>query len=102
MKKAYAAVDLKDAIFGGHSGAASVADSPTSLISAILPNILTFASLILLLYLVFGGFLLITSGNVEQTQKGQQSIFNAIIGFVIIFTSYWIIQIVQIILALTS
>jgi len=47
--------------------------------------------------LVFGGFTIVTSGsNPEQTQKGTQAIGGAIIGFVVIFASYWIIQIIQV------
>ncbi len=38
-----------------------------------------------------------SAGNAEKTDKGKQAITGAIIGFVIIFASYWIIQIIEII-----
>jgi hypothetical protein len=47
--------------------------------------------------MVFGGLLMISSaGNAKQTESGQQAITNAIIGFALIFTSYWIIQIIEV------
>lgn len=93
------AFQLKDVLFQDHPDAAKVVqnDSVTDIINAILPNIYIFASIILFLYLVFGGFLVITAAsNPDQAKKGQQAISNAIIGFVIIFASFWIIQAIQI------
>jgi hypothetical protein len=37
------------------------------------------------------------SGNEEDLKKGQKAITSALLGFLIIFVSYWIIQLVQII-----
>ncbi len=75
--------------------------NPTSLISSILPTVYIVAGLILFIYLVVGGFMLIASaGNEKQAEGGKQAVTNAIIGFVIIFASYWIIQIIQIITGL--
>jgi hypothetical protein len=69
-----------------------------SLISTILPNIFIISGLILLFLLIFGGFTIITSsGDPKQADQGKQTITGAIIGFVIIFISYWIVQIIQII-----
>lgn len=68
-----------------------------SLISTILPNVYIISGVVLLFLVFFGGFTIISSnGNPEQTQKGMQTLTAAIIGFVIIFASYWIIQIIQI------
>lgn len=92
-----AQVDLQDVLFRDHPGASSISGSPTLWISEILPNVFVVASLILFAYLVFGGFIIITSaGSSDQVQKGQQAVTNAIIGFIIIFASYWIIQIIQV------
>lgn len=97
MNKVYA-VELRQALFGDHQGALKIAnEKPGFYISMLLPNIFVFAAIILLAYLVFGGFLMVVSASVEETQKGQQAITNAIIGFIVIFTSYWIVQIIQVI-----
>ena len=36
-----------------------------------------------------------SGGNVEQIDKGKQAISGAIIGFIIIFASFWIIQLIE-------
>lgn len=70
----------------------------TNLISAWLPNVYVVAGIIIFFYLLLGGFTMITSaGNFEKLKQGQKAITTAIMGFVIIFASYWIIQIIQII-----
>lgn len=91
------AVDLRDTLFGGHQGAQDVADSPTAFLSAILPNIFTIAGLLLLIYLVAGGLMVIKSAGSEGKGKGKDAITNALVGFIIIFSAYWIIQAIEII-----
>lgn len=73
-------------------------NSITDIISIILPNVLIISGVILLFLIIFGGFTVITSaGNAEQTEKGKQAITGAIIGFAVMFTAYWIVQIIEII-----
>ncbi len=70
------------------------------LISSILPNIYVVAGVILFLLMVFGGFTYIKSAgssDEEGVQKGQKAITAALVGFLIIFASYWIIQLIEII-----
>ncbi len=46
-----------------------------------------------LLMFIYGGFMFILSGgNAEKTSQGKQILINAVIGLVIVFTSYTIIQ----------
>jgi uncharacterized membrane protein len=72
-------------------------NSPSEIVNAILPSTFTIAGLILLVMLIYGGFTMLTAANSpEQAQKGQAIIMNAFIGFIILFASYWIAQIVQI------
>ncbi len=92
-----AQVNLRDTLFGSHQAANSIADSPTSLLSAILPNIFTIAGLLLLVYLVAGGLMVIKSAGSEGKGKGKDAITNALVGFIIIFAAYWIIQIIEVI-----
>lgn len=98
--KTYLAVDLQDTLFRTQPRANAYTQEAgiTNLISVILPNVYLIAGLILLVYLVAGGVMLIGAGNShDQAAKGQKAITNAIIGFIVIFTSYWIIQAVQVI-----
>ncbi len=61
------------------------------------------SGLALLIYLLFGGFTLLTSGgNPDKVEAGKKTITNAVIGFIIIFTAYWIVQIVGLVLGLES
>lgn len=86
---------------GGNTSVESTFPSLGSLVSTIVPNIFIAASIILTLLIVFGGATIVFSGgNAEQTDKGKQTITGAIIGFLVIFASYWIIQIIQIVFGL--
>lgn len=96
MSRVYA-FEISQPLFEFQPGAESVSKDPTLLISQILPNIYVAAGVILLIYLVAGGFAVITaSGSAEKAAGGQKAITNALLGFLIIFASYWIIQLIQV------
>lgn len=62
-----------------------------------------FAGLALLLYLLYGGLILLTSGGEpKKVESGKQIITNAFIGFLIIFTAYWLVQIISFFLGLAG
>lgn len=68
----------------------------SSLITIALPLIFGIAGLFLFLYLLWGGFDYLTSmGDPKKAEGGKNKITNALIGFVIIFASYWIVQLVD-------
>lgn len=70
-------------------------------ISKLLPYIFVLAGLILFGFLIFGGFELLTSaGNPEKVKLAQGKITSAVIGFVIIFVAYWLVQILEVIFGL--
>ena len=74
--------------------------SPGSLISVLLKNIYMIAGVALLVLLIFGGISIILSagsGDAKKTAQGQKAVTGALVGFLIIFASYWIIQIIQVI-----
>ena len=65
-----------------------------TLIGNTLPYVFATAALALLIYLILGGFQLMTSrGDPKAAQGAQAKITNAIIGFVLIFLAYFIVQI---------
>jgi hypothetical protein len=69
------------------------------IIGAILPYIYVGAGLILLLMLISGGITLMTSaGSPDKSKAGFGRITGALIGFVIIFVSYFVAKIVEVIL----
>lgn len=103
MNTLLAQVNLKDYLFGTDSDMQTIGTYTTDrtlgdYISSVLPTIYIASGLILFLYMVFGGVLIIaSSGDSKKTDEGKQVLTNAIIGFGIIFTSYWIIQIIEVI-----
>lgn len=73
------------------------------IVSTALRLIFPAAGILLLVYLIFGGFSLMASGgDPKAVASAKGRITSAIIGFVIIFAAYWIVQLVGIILGLTD
>jgi len=73
------------------------------LVSVILSNAMVVAGIILLLLLIFGGISMIMGAgqdNPEQAAKGRQAATAAVIGFIIIFAAYWIVQIIEVLTGL--
>jgi hypothetical protein len=67
-----------------------------SFLNLLIPTVFVIAGIILLILLIGGGFSIVASGgNAKSVEGGKNQIMSAIIGFVIIFAAYWIIQIVQ-------
>lgn len=65
------------------------------LIQTIVNAILLIAGIVAVIYLIIGGYQYITSsGNAEQAQAGRTTVLNAIIGLVIIFAAYLIVDFV--------
>lgn len=85
---------------GGDKGIAQAGSAFQTIggfVSAVLPNVFIISGIILLLLLLFGGLTtIINADNPEAQDKGKQAITSALIGFLIIFASYWIIQIIQV------
>ncbi len=68
------------------------------LVSIILSNAITIAGIIMLFLMVGGGIGVIAGagkGSPETAAKGRQAVTSAVIGFIIIFAAYWIIQIIE-------
>jgi hypothetical protein len=77
--------------------------SLATLINLILQNSLTIAGVILLALLIFGGISLILGAGAsdpKKTQQGQKTVTSALIGFLIVFLAYFIIQIIEVITGL--
>ena len=74
-----------------------------SVINKALFYIFAIAGFMLLIYLIYGGFQLMTSGGDPEKIKGAKEILTrTIMGFLVIFIAYWIIQIVGIAFGLTD
>ncbi len=70
------------------------ASSVGAIISLILPYLYIIAGLMLLFYLLLGGFHMMTAGSDEKgLVEAKGKITNALIGFLLLFVSYWLVQI---------
>lgn len=68
------------------------------LISSFLKLSLIIAGIILLGLILFGGFGMIASagsGDTKKAEKSKNAITGAVIGFLVVFCAYFIIQIIQ-------
>jgi len=71
------------------------------LISQLLPYILAFAGLALFVMLIWGGITLMTAaGDPAKSKAGYGRISTGLIGFLIIFISYFVTQIVEVVLGI--
>ncbi len=85
------------------AGLKGVPGDPGALISAILPYIFGIAGILLLVYLVLGGFQLMTSrGDPKAVAGAWAKITNAVIGFVIVFVSFLLVRLIGQILGITA
>lgn len=72
--------------------------TPASFISILLKNIYVLSGVMLLVLLIFGGISIIMGGGKGDPRKagqGKKVATAAVIGFLVIFASYWIIQIIE-------
>ncbi len=77
----------------GKTGYKSLGD----FISSVLPNVYIIAGIILFFLIFLGGFGMLTAGgDPEKLAQGGKAVTAAIIGFLLIFASYWIIQIIEV------
>ena len=68
------------------------------LFTSIIPNILIFAGVIFFILTVFAGISMLTSagsGDAHASEKTKNFLTYSVVGLVIIFSAYWILQIVN-------
>lgn len=73
------------------------------LVNMILKNSFTIAGIILTGLIIFGGVSYIMAagdGDAKKAAAAQETLTSALIGFLVIFVSYFIIQIIQVITGL--
>lgn len=71
------------------------------IISQLLPYIYAFAGLALFVMLVWGGITLMTAaGDPAKSKEGYGKISAGLIGFLIIFISYFVTQIIEVVLGI--
>lgn len=68
------------------------------LATKLLPYLYIIGGMILFAMLVWGGFEMLTGvADTKAQESGKQRITTAVIGFLLLFVSYWLIQLIQIV-----
>lgn len=71
-------------------------------ITSLLPYVLTIAGLLMLGNIIYGGFTLMTAGgDPAASKKGYGSIQFGIIGFLLVFVSFFVVQLVEVLLGVS-
>ncbi|MFA6519097.1 MAG: hypothetical protein WCV93_05655 [Candidatus Shapirobacteria bacterium] len=70
-----------------------------AIVTEALKYVYVIAGLMLLVWLIYGGITMMTAGTDQnKAAQGQGMITNAAIGFGIIFVSYFVVQIAEVVL----
>ena len=91
LERLYASINFR---FGGGSTIGNI-------ISASLSYLFPLAGLILLIFIIIGGFKLMTSaGDPKAAQSAKGVLTTAFVGFIIIFLAYWLTRLIATVLGL--
>lgn len=97
------AIDIGETFFGSSGNVLSTPEGVGTLTTNIVRALFSLAGIILIVILIAGGIGIIAgagNNNPEQAAKGKQAATSAVIGFVIVFASYWIVQLIEILTGL--
>lgn len=73
----------------------------SDIIGRLLLYVFVIVGLLLFFYLIYGVFTMLSAfGNPQSISAGTTIITRALIGFVIVFSAYWIVQIIELVLGL--
>jgi len=69
-----------------------------AILSVVVKNVFVIAGIVLFILIIVGGLgMILNAGNAEKQQKSNNVLGSAVTGFVIMFISYWIIKIIEVI-----
>ena len=71
------------------------------IINTVMSTVIVVGGLILLVMIIYGGFIMLTSvDNPEKSATGKKILTTAFAGFFILFAAYWIAQALEVILGI--
>jgi len=73
-----------------------VFDTPASMVNLLVRVIFVGVGIILFGMIVISGLAMVAGGTSESKDKAKTTMTSALIGFLVIFSAYWIIQIIQV------
>lgn len=74
-----------------------VYNEPADLVNVIVSNVFVAAGIILFLMVIFAGFKFVMSSQSAAKEDSKKIITGVVVGFLVMFSAYWIVQIVEII-----
>ncbi|OGL52307.1 hypothetical protein A3K55_01525 [Candidatus Shapirobacteria bacterium RBG_13_44_7] len=96
------AFNLGQTVTWGSHNLAQTFPNVATLVSLFLRGALTLSGLILLVLIIVGGlgFIANAGGDPKKLAQSQAVVTNAVIGFLIVFLAYFIIQLIEVITGL--
>jgi heme/copper-type cytochrome/quinol oxidase subunit 4 len=91
-------LNLSDCLILNDKGetVASVYNSPAVLVKILMSNIFIVAGIILFFLIIYSGFLFL-SGDKKGPDQAKTMMTTAVVGLLVMFAAYWILQIVKIV-----
>lgn len=69
---------------------------PATLVNLIVRNVFVLAGIILFAMILFAGFKFISGASGKAVEESKNILQTVIIGFLVMFSAYWIIQIIEV------
>lgn len=80
----------------GGTPVAEVYGQPANLLNTIVPVLFIVAGLALFIFIFMAGFgMVMNPDNKKNVEEGRKKLGYAIAGFILLFASYWIVQIIE-------
>lgn len=92
------AVDIGGSFLGDTNGNLSDPGSISKYVSAILTGAISIAGIVLLFLLIAGGIGIIAGAgksDPKAVETGKKTATSALIGFIVVFTAYWIVKLIE-------
>lgn len=96
--------DIGETLLGSTSHFLYPLTGVSKLVSLIINASFVIAGVIVLFMFILGGMSMISgagSSDSKKTAQGKQALTSAVIGFIVIFTAYWIVRLVELFLGVS-
>ncbi|OGY16865.1 MAG: hypothetical protein A2785_03815 [Candidatus Chisholmbacteria bacterium RIFCSPHIGHO2_01_FULL_49_18] len=81
------------------SGSGGKLSSLGTILTSLMDYVFVIAGILLLFMIIASGYTLMTSaGNPEAISKGKSHLTAALVGFLLVFAAFWILQIIEVFL----
>jgi hypothetical protein len=98
------AVDIGNTFLGTSSNNLTDASGVNVYVSAIITGAISIAGVILLFLLIGGGIGMIAGAgknDPKSVEQGKKAATSALIGFIVVFSAYWIVKLIETITGLS-